>query len=295
MCIAIQPKLTGLAGKMFYTINNQEMRRDKLKRSVFVNLIMMVLTIIAFGPFCALAEEEDKPTASAEVGAFSKYVWRGWEYSEDSVVVQPSVTVGYKGFSLNLWGNLDTHNKVTEESEYNETDYTVAYDTSIGDYEIGVGYVYYGVKEVDDAAEFYASVCASKCPVAPTLTIYREVSDAQGWYLNLGVSHSFPLMGEITLDLAGSAGYYYSEDDDFVEVDNHLNPTTKRYRSFHDGLISMGMTIPLHDYITLTPMMAYSFPLVDNADDLITYDNQDSGLSNNSSYFFGGATLSISF
>ncbi|SPD71763.1 conserved exported hypothetical protein [uncultured Desulfobacterium sp.] len=264
-------------------------------KSSTVKLIVTVLAVIFTGPYCTLAEEEETFSASLDVGAFSKYVWRGWQYSEDSVVIQPSLTAAYKWFSINLWENIDTDNKITDDPEYNETDVTVSYDTSIGDYDFGIGYVYYNIDDADDCEEFFASICVSKCPVLPTLTIYREVADAQGWYLNLGISHSFPVMGVITLDLAGSAGYYYSDDNDFVEVDNHLNPTDKRYKSLHDGLISLGLTIPINNYLTLIPMMAYSFPLVDNADDLITYDNREAGLECDSSYFFGGATLSISF
>jgi hypothetical protein len=56
----------------------------------------------------AAAPAEDKPTGSLAVSALSKYVWRGYENTKDSIVVQPSMTVGYKGFSANVWGNLDT-------------------------------------------------------------------------------------------------------------------------------------------------------------------------------------------
>lgn len=53
--------------------------------------------------------EEDKPTANLAVSALSKYVWRGFELSKDSIVLQPSATVAYKGFSANVWGNEDTN------------------------------------------------------------------------------------------------------------------------------------------------------------------------------------------
>ena len=51
---------------------------------------------------------EDKPTASAGVDVLSQYVWRGFALSRNSAVLQPSVTVGYKGFSVNVWGTFDT-------------------------------------------------------------------------------------------------------------------------------------------------------------------------------------------
>ena len=34
------------------------------------------------------AEDEAKPSASADVGVFSQYIWRGYELSKDSIVIQ---------------------------------------------------------------------------------------------------------------------------------------------------------------------------------------------------------------
>jgi len=42
-------------------------------------------------------------------------------------------------------------------------------------------------------------------------------------------------------------------------------------------------------------MIAYSFPLSGNADDLISSYNDGLGYSDNSDYFYGGVTLSIAF
>lgn len=95
----------------------------------------------------------------------------------------------------------------------------------------------------------------------------------------------------MTLDLAGSIGYYYSDDGDFVKVDDNLNPTTDKYKGFHDGLISVGLTIPFWEYFSVTPMIAYSFPLTNDADNLIT----STSFSNESDFFYGGVTASMSF
>jgi len=271
-----------------------------MKRIIFVGLTLMASVALDFGSLNVFADddatqEEIKPTASADAGAFSKYIWRGFELSEDSIVIQPSVTVEYKGFSMNLWGNLDTDNKVTKECEFNETDLTLAYDTSIGDYDIGIGYIYYALDAANDPEEIYVSVCATACPLAPTLTIYRDITEFIGWYLNLGISHSFEIKNGITLDLGGAVGYYHSDDDDFVKVDGKGTPTNHKYREFHDGQFSVGLTIPLDKYFTISPMIAYSFPLSGNADDLISSYNEGIGYSYDSDYFFGGATLSIAF
>ena len=239
--------------------------------------------------------QEEKPEASADVSVFSKYVWRGFELSDDSIVVQPALSVGYKGFTLGLWGNLDTDfddmdPTVPDSSNWNETDLTLGYSKSFGPVALGVGYIYYALDAADDCEELYVSASLD-VPLSPTLTVYREIAGLQGWYVNLGISHSVELPRGMSLDLSGSLGYYYSSDDAFVEVDSLLNPTTKKYQNFHDGLISASLTIPLGKYFTVTPMVAYAFPLSSEADDLITA----SSFSGDSGYLYGGTTLSISF
>ena len=95
----------------------------------------------------------------------------------------------------------------------------------------------------------------------------------------------------MTLDLSGSVGYYISDDDGFVEVDDNLNSTTEKYRAFHDGLVSASLSVPFANYFTFTPMVAYSFPLSDKADNLLT----SSSFSNDSSFLYGGAVFSMAF
>jgi hypothetical protein len=238
------------------------------------------------------AEDEAKPSASADIGVFSQYIWRGYELSKDSVVIQPSITVGYKDVGLNLWGNLDTdvYSDPRGQSQFNETDMTLSYGKSFGMVNLGIGYIYYGLDGIDDSQEIYLSLGLDTM-LSPTLTVYREIAHLPSWYISLGISHSIELMKEITLDLAGSVGYYYSDDDDFVEVDDTLTPTTDKYKNFHNGLVSVGLTIPVAKYFTIKPMIAYSFPLTNNADNLI----KSTSFSNESDFVYGGVTASISF
>ncbi|MGC9977188.1 MAG: hypothetical protein ABSC57_10865, partial [Syntrophales bacterium] len=90
----------------------------------------------------AAAPAEDKPTGSLSVSGLSKYVWRGYENTKDSIVVQPSLTVGYKGFSANVWGNLDTRPYSTTSASYSsawtETDLTLSYTKTFGILNAGV-------------------------------------------------------------------------------------------------------------------------------------------------------------
>ena len=81
--------------------------------------------LLAAGIPTAMAEEE-APSADASFAFLSKYVWRGFELSDDSIVIQPSMTVAYKGFGMNLWGNLDNDYFATETNKWNETDLTLS-------------------------------------------------------------------------------------------------------------------------------------------------------------------------
>ena len=117
------------------------------------------------------------------------------------------------------------------------------------------------------------------------------MAEYPGWYFNLGISHSFDLPYEITLDLAGSVGYYISKNDSIVDYDHNLDEKTGRYNNFQDGLISVGLSIPFLKYFTAVPMIAYSFPLGNAADNML----RATSLSNNPSHLFGGVTLSIAF
>jgi hypothetical protein len=232
------------------------------------------------------AEEAEKPTASVDLGMFSKYVWRGLELSKNSMVIEPSVTLGYKGFSMNVWGNLDTHSQVYDGAKYNETDLTLSYAKTLGIVKMTGGYIYYGLDSITDSQEVFGSVTLNTF-LSPTISIYREVASMPAWYVNVGISHSQEIVNKITLDLAASAGYYYSDDSAFAEA---KNPSAK-YRQLHNGLVSAGFTIPVGDYFSVKPMLAYSFPLSSKAKDYI----QAASLSDESSFLYGGVTLSMAF
>lgn len=237
-------------------------------------------------------KEEPKPYTNAAVTFASKYMWRGYEQSKDSLVIQPSMTVGYRGFEANVWGNLDSNDNFTKanKANWNETDLTLTYTHKFGPIGLTGGYIYYALEGVDDSQEVFLKIAADVL-LTPTLSVYREVANYPGWYFNLGVSHSFNLTKEITLDLGGSVGYQASDTDKIVKYTSNLMPTTDKYNAFHDGQVSMGLTIPFAKYFSVKPMIAYNFPLSDDAKNRI----KGTSLSNNSDFFWGGVTFTASF
>ena len=226
---------------------------------------------------------EDTPTADFTVGAYSSYVWRGFELNDSSMVLQPSMTVAYKGFSANVWGNLDT-DTAADTKKWNETDLTLAYDTTFDKIGLGVGYIYYALDGADDSQELYVSVSYDTM-LAPTLSIYRDFDSFNGWYLNFAVSHSIP-MGETALDLGASVGYY-NADDASVMADS----SGGAYSELHDGLLSASMSFPVAKYLTVTPELYYSFGLSSEADDYLEASNP----SGDNDVIYGGVSASFAF
>jgi len=65
----------------------------KMKMSDVMSVLAFVLVVFIWGLSDAIPQENEKPSASAEIGIVSKYVWRGYEFSKSSIVIQPSATL----------------------------------------------------------------------------------------------------------------------------------------------------------------------------------------------------------
>lgn len=240
---------------------------------------VLLVTALINGSVKNVGAEEEKPTAEAAVAVYSQYVWRGWAFSRDSLVIQPSVTVGYKGFGFNLWGNLDTDLYGTDSSSWNETDMTISYDGSAGMVGYSLGYIYYGLDGMDDSQEIYAGISLDVL-LSPTLTLYKEITSLGGWYATLGISHSFALSDMLSLDLGATVGYY----DDEAE-----------YSELHNGLLSAALAVKVNDYVTVTPELAWSFALSSAASDRLEADNLAAIDKADDSFIYGGISVSFAF
>ena len=173
---------------------------------------MMVLVLLLGAIPSASAAEEDKVTGEAAASVLSAYIWRGQELSRYSAVIQPSATVAYKGFSVNVWGNIDTRPYSAGDDKYasnfTETDVTLSYTHKFGIVSVGAGYIYYGLAaaapggpDLMDSQEVFATVSVDTI-LTPTLTIYKEIDHYHQWYALLSVSHTFALHEKIGLKLA---------------------------------------------------------------------------------------------
>jgi len=251
----------------------------------FILSILHVIAIIFIFVSAAKAEEE-KPAMDATVSALNQYVWRGQEMTRNSIVIQPSLTASYKGFSINLWGNLDTDPYTRTDTSYSgtwtETDFTLSYSKSFGIVTAGAGYIYYGLSAPNagapdplDSQEIYASVGLNTL-LSPTLTVYKEIDHYHQWYFLLGVSHLFKFSDAVGLKLSASASYLKSEEETtYPEVNDNKVPTGDKFNNFHDGVISASLPITPMKYVTIAPTVSWIFPLSDDAKNEMKYRSKD--------------------
>jgi hypothetical protein len=258
-----------------HKLNNKGDTRMLLTSKKMIAACVLTITFFA-AEFSAVLAEEEAPSAEASVAFLSKYVWRGFELSDGSMVIQPSMTTSYKGFSANLWANLDTDYDSAGGHKWNETDFTLSYDGTYEKFGYGVGWIYYALDSTDDTQEFYGTVSYDVL-LAPSLSIYYDTDSFAGaWYANLGISHSFMIAEKYSLDLGLSFGYLDDNDG---------------YSEFHNGLLSASMSFPINKYIAITPELYWSFALSSDAEDYIS----DASISNDDNFIFGGVSASFSF
>lgn len=269
---------------------------------------LFALALLAV-PGATLQAQEEKPTGNVTISALSQYIWRGYEMSRRSIVVQPAMTIGYKGFSANFWGNLDTKpysaGSIDYSGAWNETDFTLAYAKTLGLFNVGGGYIYYSLASLNrdapdrnDSQEIFASLSLNTL-LTPTLTVYKEIDHYRNWYFTLGISHGFELSKKVSLNLAATAGYLLSTDaSSYPKYDGDAAVTTEKFSNFHDATLAASLPIKVTDAITVTPMVSYIFPLSGDA------RNEMKGLGmkgaataaeRDSSFLVGGLSVAYSF
>lgn len=224
------------------------------------------------------APAEDKVTGSFSIGAYNRYIFRGYELSTHSAVIQPQLSASYKGFTATFWGNIDTREKGTQSfvpdndghRSWNETDFTLSYTFSpIDKLSITGGLIYYATKYTKETEELFLSATYDWYG-KPTLSVYRDIRTYPGTYISFGLSHSEPIYkistGDITLDLGASAAYFIGDDDYWKTYESSTGGYTgKKYSAFHDGMVKAGFTVPLGKGFSVSPMVQYTFPLSSKA------------------------------
>ncbi len=249
-------------------------------------LAAIFLTILIALPIHAKAAET---ASSASVDIFTNYVWRGIKLSDDKGVIQPSAGVTYGPFSAGFWMNYDLD---TEEA--NETDLTLSYSRESGDFSYEAGYIYYNIDGADnDTQELYLSVTYATL-LSPTATLYYDFDLGEGAFFVASASHSVPLPVGNDLELELGASISANIDNEVMSIDTNGDGKTDAFTDFYNGEVSASISILLDDGITITPKVAYTTALSNDAEDAIKGLGVSSA-DRDSEIFYAGVGASLSF
>jgi hypothetical protein len=250
-----------------------------MKRVKFIMATFILILGVSAGSMYAA-----ETSGSASVDFMSNYVWRGQKLS-NSMVVQPSAGITYGGFGANLWANYDTGT-----NEHNETDLTVNFSNSVDKFSYDVGYIFYALDgsgtdgSGNDTQEIYLTLGYDML-LSPSLTVYLDFDEGDGAFIVASVSHAFELPQELSIDVGASISY--AADNTVMGQD----ADGENVSAFYNGDISASLMIPVTDALSVGPMIAYSFPLSNDAEDAIEAISDDG----DSDIVYGGINVSLSF
>ncbi|NPU84010.1 MAG: hypothetical protein HPY65_05935 [Syntrophaceae bacterium] len=287
-----------------------------------LSLCLLVFTALPASAAEAAAEQQAavKPTGEISVDVMSNYMVKGMQQTRNSIVIQPSMTLEYNGFSTTIWGNLDTNpyqsnawssSTANTSSNWTETDVILSYSRSFGLVNGSVNYGYYanaasnnGLSDFRDQHEAWITTGLNVL-LKPTLKVYYMFGNSMDkrLYLNLGVSHSFPLTQRVSFKLKATAGYMVGlADPDLLRTsrnrtDSQGNVLSERYNNLLDGILTASLPVKVTDHITITPSVSYSLPLSNDAKYYIKANGMtDQSFSDReSSFFYGGVNFTYSF
>lgn len=230
--------------------------------------------------------KEVKTSGYTSIDVMSNYVWRGQKLS-NSWVIQPSVGITYGSFDANIWANYDSDSVIDEgdgHGEFTETDLTVSYTYSIDKLALTAGYIYYALTGTNDTQEIFISSTYDMF-LNPSLTIYYDYDEGQGAFIIASIGHSFNFIKDIPLEVSTSASY--NINNKVMGFDEDGND----FSNFYNAELSTSLSIQLSDVISVTPRVAYSFPLSNDAKEALSAISDDGDRD----IFYGGINLTLSF
>ena len=226
--------------------------------------LVAVAGVTAAGLGLAQARAGAPVSVSVSADLVSKYVWRGILVTDDPVF-QPSVTASWKGLSLNVWGSVDltdVNENPGDNYRLQEVDYTGSYSFSpVKGLDLTGGAILYTFAGFPDTSEVFATAALSCVPLTPTLSVYYDFGRIDGFYANLGISHTFTLTEKLSLGLSASLGCADSDYNAFYfGVDEN---------AFNDGVLGANLDYKVNENFALSLYAKYSKLLDSDIEDSV--------------------------
>lgn len=231
-------------------------------RKVIVAGAALLLTV-----FASAAMAEIKVEGDVYVGVFDKYLWRGYDLSGSTTVVQGGMDLSAYNLTLSYWTNGqlndDSHDfdptSTLEGGDANETDITIDYALDLGELvTVNLGNYLYSVHGGEDTNEVYAAVTLNTL-LSPKFAVYYdwdENKDARTYSLGIGHNLEFD---QVTLT-AGALANYMEGTDPYQLIETNVPWNAE---------LSLSADVAVTEQITVTPSFVYSTPLSDDAQAII--------------------------
>lgn len=247
-----------------------------------------LLTIGASAPVMALGPLD----VDAELPFYSKYVWRGTNRVNDSVM-QPSLDVGLFGFTLGVWGNYDLTDINGKSGKFTEVDYTLGYELTLPLVNLGGGFISYDFPEHDipGTTEFYLSGGVNVL-LSPKLEVFFDIDEIKGTYWLATIDHDFGLGETSKINLASGLGMG-SESYVAGYFGNQMTiPNNDLGASATDFYLTV--SVPFHPipFLSIIPSATYTSLLGDAKKAL---DEDNALYSNKKTNFYWGLSGVFSF
>jgi len=217
-------------------------------------------------------------SVTAALNASSHYVWRGLRLSR-GVVFQPEVGVARGGWSVTLWGNVDTR-----EERWNETDILLSRTFQYERATLEIGYIYYNMLDSTDTHEISAGLWLD-VPLAPGVQLFYDFAAGDGGYLEASVNPVFTLGQGVELEGRAALG---------INLHNRMMAELEdgdSYAGLYSGDLLAAVHLSVTERLTLVPYAGYCLALGDEAVAVFREFSRDGRLQT----FYGGVRLEWNF
>ena len=276
------------------------MKSEILKYCCLPGIILIAFTGML------MAQDETGFRASASVDYFNRFVWRGQNQNNDSVI-QGNVEGKTGGFTGGIWFNVpvtDTYGTKTAGA-IDEVDFSIDFSRNISDWNVGysLGAIHYmftknSPADLRPTTEIYGGLNFN-IPLSPSVKWYRDVDEIHGSYIQFGVGHTFERIGNwsdneyVSLDLKAAfglggpgynAGYFgnYGEDPADPTKTKLLNPDIEELK-FNDFTLNVAVPFNLKHGISIAPSFNVSTMLSESIRDYCKKNDDKNGTHTQSS------------
>ncbi len=223
-----------------------------------------VVVLLCVAAIAGAEEEKDGVSVGGAADLFSKYVWRGQNII-DNWVLQPGVSLGYKGFTASVWANMDLAGELVDDGEISEVDYALDYSNTFPGQEVlgySLGVIYYDFPNTGWKAtsEAYGGLTVD-VPLSPAIRAYYDFDEIDGTYVQLSIGHTIEKITQWRQDcycdaqLGASLGWGNSGyNDGYFGVDDG---------ALNDLTLTAGLPVCLGKW-TIRPSAAYSTMIDDD-------------------------------